>query len=351
MANPALIAPSYVRAMASYNAEMNRRLYSATTKLSDEERRQNEGAFWGSIHGTLCHLLWADTMWMSRLAGWPKPSVSLKQSNQLVDDFAELKARRVVADRRPLGLGRPGRRGLAGPEPDLVQRRGAANPGGTAGDASRASVQSPDPSSRAGARFADPGRPGHRRHRPVSGSRQHPCLKRRRWRCGTPVGPGGFDPKPEIFHGRYVPPLRDHNRRFDRYRLRTRQTLRQERLRSADCRRRTSNPRRGSTPAHRWRNLRGRRGRPGYDRGRGQAAVGNPGACGRCAAGQCGPWPRQGLPRSGLGGSQARGRHQHHRDSLPAPESRPRHAKPGRGQDPDHRVDRGLHARHLPGRL
>lgn len=99
MANPALIAPSYVRAMASYNAEMNRRLYSATTKLSDEERRQNEGAFWGSIHGTLCHLLWADTMWMSRLAGWPKPSVSLKQSNQLVDDFAELKARRVVADR------------------------------------------------------------------------------------------------------------------------------------------------------------------------------------------------------------------------------------------------------------
>lgn len=98
MSNPAMIAPGYVRMMASYNAEMNRRLYAATAKLTEDQRQRHEGAFWGSIHGTLCHLLWADTMWMSRLAGWPKPAISLKQSDQLVGDFAELTARRRQVD-------------------------------------------------------------------------------------------------------------------------------------------------------------------------------------------------------------------------------------------------------------
>lgn len=93
-----MITPSYVRAMADYNAEMNRRTYAAAARLSDDRRRQDEGAFWGSIHGTLCHLLWADTMWMSRFAGWPKPAVGLKQSNRLVDDFVELAATRRRTD-------------------------------------------------------------------------------------------------------------------------------------------------------------------------------------------------------------------------------------------------------------
>lgn len=48
-----MITPAYVRTMAAYNAEMNRRLYGAAARLSDAERRQPRGAFWGSIHGTL----------------------------------------------------------------------------------------------------------------------------------------------------------------------------------------------------------------------------------------------------------------------------------------------------------
>jgi hypothetical protein len=55
-----MITLGYIRTMAEYNAEMNRRLYSAAARLSDSERRLPRGAFWGSIHGTLNHILWGD---------------------------------------------------------------------------------------------------------------------------------------------------------------------------------------------------------------------------------------------------------------------------------------------------
>ena len=51
----ALVTTGFVRTMASYNAEMNRRLYDAASRIPDAVRRENRGAFWGSLHGTLCH--------------------------------------------------------------------------------------------------------------------------------------------------------------------------------------------------------------------------------------------------------------------------------------------------------
>jgi uncharacterized damage-inducible protein DinB len=93
-----MITAAYIRTMAEYNAEMNRRLYAAATLLSDAERREPRGAFWGSIHGTLNHLLWGDTQWMSRFDNWPKPDVAIKESAGLIDDFAELSAAREKAD-------------------------------------------------------------------------------------------------------------------------------------------------------------------------------------------------------------------------------------------------------------
>ena len=41
-----MITPAYIRTMAEYNAEMNRRLYAAAARLSDTERREPHGAFW-----------------------------------------------------------------------------------------------------------------------------------------------------------------------------------------------------------------------------------------------------------------------------------------------------------------
>ena len=94
----ALVSPVFVRTMATYNAEMNRRLYTAAERIPDPARRQPRGAFWGSLHGTLCHLLWGDQMWMSRFDGWTKPTVIQKQSPTLVDDFDKLRRLRVDAD-------------------------------------------------------------------------------------------------------------------------------------------------------------------------------------------------------------------------------------------------------------
>lgn len=93
-----MITPDYVRAMAAYNAEMNRRLYEAAAALSDPERRAPRGAFFGSIHGTLNHLLWADRMWMSRFAGWARPSVTLAESCRLIDAWDRLCAARTDMD-------------------------------------------------------------------------------------------------------------------------------------------------------------------------------------------------------------------------------------------------------------
>ena len=93
-----MITPEYPRVMAAYNAEMNRRLYAAAANLTDAERKAEHGAFWGSIHGTLNHLLWGDQQWMSRFAGWPKPAVALKQSSALFEDFSALRAAREKAD-------------------------------------------------------------------------------------------------------------------------------------------------------------------------------------------------------------------------------------------------------------
>jgi uncharacterized damage-inducible protein DinB len=97
-----LVSPAYVRTMAAYNAEMNRRLYSAAGRISDEARRRQRGAFWGSLHGTLCHLLWGDRMWMARFDGWEKPAVIQKESAGLVQDFDELRRARVEADEKIL---------------------------------------------------------------------------------------------------------------------------------------------------------------------------------------------------------------------------------------------------------
>lgn len=93
-----MITPAYVQTMAAYNAEMNRRIYAAAGMLTDAERREDRRLFWGSLHGTLNHLLWGDRVWMARFAGWPKPTHPIKQSAQLYDDFSQLSAERVRAD-------------------------------------------------------------------------------------------------------------------------------------------------------------------------------------------------------------------------------------------------------------
>jgi len=85
-----MITPDYVRTMAAYNAEMNRRIFVAAFCLSDDERRADRGAFWRSIHGTLSHLYWGDRVWLSRFGLGDRPGVPMHESDQYIADFAEL---------------------------------------------------------------------------------------------------------------------------------------------------------------------------------------------------------------------------------------------------------------------
>jgi uncharacterized damage-inducible protein DinB len=54
------------RFLAKYNRWFNQRLYAACGQLADAQRRQERGAFFGSIHATLNHVLWADRLWLTR---------------------------------------------------------------------------------------------------------------------------------------------------------------------------------------------------------------------------------------------------------------------------------------------
>jgi uncharacterized damage-inducible protein DinB len=59
----------YFRTLARYNALGQHRLYKACLKLSEADYRAPRGAFFGSIHGTLNHILVADRIWLARLGG------------------------------------------------------------------------------------------------------------------------------------------------------------------------------------------------------------------------------------------------------------------------------------------
>jgi len=54
--------------MASYNQTMNRNVYKAASALNASELDMDRGAFFGSIIGTLNHILVGDTIWLKRFA-------------------------------------------------------------------------------------------------------------------------------------------------------------------------------------------------------------------------------------------------------------------------------------------
>lgn len=94
-----MIDADFVRTMARYNAWQNRSLYREADRLSDAQRREDRGAFFRSVHGTLGHILWGDMTWMARLDGWEKPGPGGAQPESWMG-WEALKAERAVADRR-----------------------------------------------------------------------------------------------------------------------------------------------------------------------------------------------------------------------------------------------------------
>ena len=84
--------------LATYNQWANTRLFDAVSQLSDEAYRADRGAFFGSIHGTLNHLLMADLLWIGRIA--PPAFVTTGYDMIVEDERRSLRQRREAVDKR-----------------------------------------------------------------------------------------------------------------------------------------------------------------------------------------------------------------------------------------------------------
>jgi uncharacterized damage-inducible protein DinB len=94
-----MIDLAYIQRMARYNRWQNENLYGVADSLSAQEREQERGAFFGSIHKTLSHLLWADGVWMSRFTDLPSPQGGIPDSVALYPDWEILTVERARFDR------------------------------------------------------------------------------------------------------------------------------------------------------------------------------------------------------------------------------------------------------------
>jgi uncharacterized damage-inducible protein DinB len=95
-----MIDRAYVQRLARYNRWQNENLYGVADRLTAAERQLERGAFFGSIHNTLSHLLWGDQIWMSRFAGTPKPQGGIAESVALYADWDQLKSARADFDQK-----------------------------------------------------------------------------------------------------------------------------------------------------------------------------------------------------------------------------------------------------------
>lgn len=95
-----LITPDYCRMMARYNAWQNNGLMTLLDAVADDQLRADRGAFFGSILGTLNHLLWADLVWLHRLTGSEMPKGAIKDSPDLTPTAAAWAALRDQTDGR-----------------------------------------------------------------------------------------------------------------------------------------------------------------------------------------------------------------------------------------------------------
>jgi len=99
----------HFKLLSEYNELMNQRLYKAVSKLPDEKIKENKGAFFKSLFGTLNHILVGDIIWLSRFATDPSSKDTLsyfvniekpKSLNSVIyTGFDELKTEREKIDK------------------------------------------------------------------------------------------------------------------------------------------------------------------------------------------------------------------------------------------------------------
>ncbi len=98
----------HIQLMSQYNQWMNDKLYTVAAHLSDGTLSENKGAFFGSILGTLNHIVVADIVWLKRFSVHPANHSALDNIRKtpqptsldqiLYSDFLELNTERKKLD-------------------------------------------------------------------------------------------------------------------------------------------------------------------------------------------------------------------------------------------------------------
>jgi uncharacterized damage-inducible protein DinB len=106
--SPVMTDHSQFSLLAAYNSWMNKKVYEAASRLSVDELMLDRRAFFGSIFGTLNHLVAGDTNWLKRFAAHPAAHKTLEPIRRLAapsslsallyDDLVGLAAQRQLLD-------------------------------------------------------------------------------------------------------------------------------------------------------------------------------------------------------------------------------------------------------------
>jgi uncharacterized damage-inducible protein DinB len=87
--------------MSRYNVWQNRQLMDIIDAIHVDELTKDRGAFFGSILGTLSHLLWGDMLWLNRFdPSAPSPDGGPAESVSAYADLADWRAERLRTDMR-----------------------------------------------------------------------------------------------------------------------------------------------------------------------------------------------------------------------------------------------------------
>ncbi|MDO3381442.1 DinB family protein [Gilvimarinus algae] len=99
---------THCRLLALYNLRMNRQVYGAAAGLDEATLAEPAGAFFGSILGTLNHILVGDLLWLNRFAAHSPAYTSLmplaelprptRLDELLYDRFGALSSARALVD-------------------------------------------------------------------------------------------------------------------------------------------------------------------------------------------------------------------------------------------------------------
>jgi uncharacterized damage-inducible protein DinB len=98
------------RSFARYNTRFNTQVFDFAEKMTDAGRREDRGAFFGSVHRTLNHILLADRIWLERFrqndigaealagANLIKTGPGVHLDDELYVDWRTLREQRAATD-------------------------------------------------------------------------------------------------------------------------------------------------------------------------------------------------------------------------------------------------------------